>query len=82
MNKAIFLDRDGVICEDTDYVTSLDKLLIYDFAREAIDIFKSLGYKTIIISNQSGIARGMMTEETLKEINNEITNRIKIDKIF
>lgn len=37
LNKAVFLDRDGVLCEDTDYITSFEKLHIYPFAKKAVE---------------------------------------------
>ena len=61
--KAVFLDRDGVLCEDTDYVTSFEKLHIFGFAKEAIRLIHQKGYLAIVVTNQSGVARGLMTEE-------------------
>ena len=37
LKKAVFLDRDGVLCEDTDYITSFEKLHIYPFAKKAVE---------------------------------------------
>lgn len=82
MNKAIFLDRDGVICEDTDYITSFDKLHIFEFSKEAISLMHKKGYKVIVISNQSAIARGMMKESKLIQINDYIKERTGVDKIY
>ncbi len=81
-NKAIFLDRDGVIIEDTHYIKSLDEVKIYDFSKEAIDIFKKLGYIIIVISNQSAIARKMTTIEEVEKINKYLKDTLKFDDIF
>jgi len=58
-NKAIFLDRDGVINKDLGYVWESEKIVfmpgVFDFCRRA----KELGYLLIIVTNQSGIARGL-----------------------
>lgn len=82
MNKAVFLDRDGVICEDTNYITSLKELNIFDYAKKAVETMHEKGYKVIIITNQSAIARGMMKESDLQKINEFIVENIKVDKIY
>jgi len=82
MNKAIFLDRDGVICEDTNYITSFDKLHIFKFSKDAIDLLHQKGYKVIVISNQSAVARGMMKESDLVQINDFIKEQTGVDKIY
>ena len=63
MNKAIFLDRDGTINIDKGYVYKLDDFEFLPGAREALRIFQDLGFLLIIVTNQSGIARGYYTEE-------------------
>ena len=68
--KAIFLDRDGVIIEDTHYIKTLEEVKIYSFSNKAIKILKELGYLTIVISNQSAIAREMTTIYEVEKINN------------
>lgn len=82
MNKAIFLDRDGVICEDTDYVTNFNKLHIFGFSKDAVELMHQKGYKVIVISNQSAVAREMMKESDLIYINNYIKEETGIDKIY
>ena len=80
--KAVFLDRDGVLCEDTDYVTSFEKLHIFPFAREAIDLIHEKGYLAIVVTNQSAVARGMMSENKLRELNCYLQKRIGVDAIY
>lgn len=58
MDKAIFLDRDGTINVDVDYLHEPDKLVFIDGTVEALALLKRRGYKLIVISNQSGIGRG------------------------
>lgn len=68
MKKCIFLDRDGVINKDyVDYVYSADKLEILPNVKEAMTAFKEAGYLLIIITNQSGIAKGLYTREQMHE---------------
>ena len=68
LKKAVFLDWDGVLCEDTDYITSFEKLHIYPFAKAVEQIHKK-GYLAIVVTNQSGVARGYLTEEMLQKLN-------------
>ena len=68
MNKALFLDRDGTINVDTGYVHKASDFHfidgIVDFCHQA----QEKGYKIIVITNQSGIARGYFTEEDYQKI--------------
>ena len=77
MNRAIFLDRDGVIVKDNGYVHKIEDLYIIDGAVEAIKNLNSAGFLVIVISNQAGIARGYFREEDAEKFNNEIIKRLK-----
>jgi D-glycero-D-manno-heptose 1,7-bisphosphate phosphatase len=72
MERAVFLDRDGTIIEDPGYLDSCDKVKFLPGVSEAIARLNESGFKVIVITNQSGVARGYFTEETLKEINEHI----------
>jgi len=64
MQKAVFLDRDGVLNEDNpDYVWQVEKFHILPRVPEAIKRLKEAGYLLIVITNQSGIAKGLYTEK-------------------
>jgi D,D-heptose 1,7-bisphosphate phosphatase len=67
-NAALFIDRDGTINEDIGYVSTPEDLIIYPWAAEAIRLVNESGMKVIVITNQSGVARGLYTEETLHSI--------------
>ncbi len=71
-NAAVFLDRDGTINEEVGYLDSLDKLKIIPCAYEAIRLINESGMKTVVISNQAGVARGLLTEEFVKKTNNHL----------
>ena len=58
MNKAIFLDRDGVINKDLGYVHKISEFIWLPDVKQGIKKLKKNGYLVIIISNQSGIGRG------------------------
>lgn len=62
-NKAFFLDRDGTVIEDGGYLCHFSQAVIYPFSVEAIQRMNKAGYRVILVSNQSAIARGMCSEE-------------------
>ena len=64
--KALFLDRDGVINIEKNYLFKIEDFEFIDDVFEVCSYFQSLGYIIIIITNQSGIARGKYTNEELK----------------
>src|SRR5689334_7127797 len=79
-NKALFLDRDGTIVKEIPsgnpekpdslgYLTEPSQVEIIEGSADAISLARQLGFKIIIITNQSAIARGWLTEEKLEEIN-------------
>lgn len=72
MTKALFLDRDGTINVDAGYVHEPDKFIfitgIFDFCR----IAQASGYLIIVITNQSGIERGLFTEDEYAKINSHM----------
>lgn len=63
MQKAVFLDRDGTINIEKNYLYRIEDFEYMDGAVEALHILEELGYLLIVITNQSGIARGYYTEE-------------------
>ena len=77
MNKAIFLDRDGTINVEKDYIYKCEDLVFEEGSVEALKTFKNLGYILIVVSNQSGIARGYFTEEDLNIFNNNMNEILK-----
>ena len=81
MNKAIFLDRDGTINVEKDYIYKCEDLVFEEGSVEALKTFKNLGYILIVVSNQSGIARGYFTEEDLKAFNNNMNEKLKEESV-
>jgi len=74
--SAIFIDRDGTINKDIGYVSGPEELIIYPWAAEAIRLINESGLKAIVITNQSGVARGLYTEETLSAIHDRMTSEL------
>ena len=86
--KAIFLDRDGVLNKNKDdYVKNISELEIFPYISEPIKKLQSAGFKIIVITNQSAINRGLMTEKHLNEIHQKIQSFLiphnaKIDSFY
>ena len=71
-DKAVFLDRDGTLIEEVGYINDPDQVRLLDGVGEALIELKAMGYKLIVVSNQSGVARGIVTEKTLGEIHDRL----------
>ena len=67
-NKAVFLDRDGTIAKDIHYCRSPEDFELLPAVPEAIGLLNANNFRVVVITNQSGIARGYFTEETLERI--------------
>ena len=85
--KAAFLDRDGVINEDTGYLNNIKDFKWIEGAIEALKILKENNFLIIIISNQSGVSRGYFSEQDVhslhKWINLQLSeHNVKIDDFF
>ena len=65
----IFLDRDGTINVDPGYISDVKNFKFYDYAFDALQILSKISKKFIIITNQSGVARGIIKESNLIDIN-------------
>jgi D-glycero-D-manno-heptose 1,7-bisphosphate phosphatase len=72
MNKAFFIDRDGVIVVETDYLGHPDDVEIIPGVAEALKAIKAAGFLAIIVSNQSGVARGYYSESDVELVNHRI----------
>jgi D,D-heptose 1,7-bisphosphate phosphatase len=85
--KAIFLDRDGVINEEKSYIREPQDFIVFDFTPNAIKLINDADYKAIVITNQSAIARQMCTLEELSIIHQKLENSLakhkaKVDAIY
>ena len=71
-DKAIFLDRDDTLIEDPGYINDPEQVKLLDGVPEALIQLKALGYKVIIVTNQSAVAHGIVTEKVLGEIHERL----------
>ena len=79
MTIAAFLDRDGVINVDHGYVSSWDHFEFISGVPEALRSLSEVGYKLVVVSNQSGIGRGFYTEADLTRLNEQINDYLKTE---
>ena len=70
--KCVFIDRDDTLIEDISYLAKPDGVRILDRAIEGIKLIKEHGFLLVIITNQSGIARGYFTEKDLAAIHKKM----------
>lgn len=79
MNKAVFLDRDGVINKETgQYTTCVEDFIINEGIGESIKILKDSGFLVIIISNQGGIAKSLYSHEDVLEMHLKLCEHLYI----
>jgi len=82
MNKAVFLDRDGTINKEVNYLYKTDEFEFIEGAIDAIKIFRESGYKVIVVTNQAGIARGYYKEKDVQVLHNYLDKLLKENNTF
>ena len=71
-NKAVLLDRDDTLIEDPGYINHPSQVKLLDGVAESLVELRAMGYKLVVVTNQSGIARGIVTEQVLGEIHDRL----------
>lgn len=77
MKPTVFLDRDGTINEDVGYLNALDRLVFIPGALDAIRLLARANYQIAIVTNQAGVAHGMIEESVLEALHARIDERIR-----
>src|SRR5947209_18361686 len=80
-SRAVFLDRDGTIMHDPDYCSDPKQVHVFGNVPHALRRLKSKGYKLIIITNQSGIGRELITMEQYRAVEAEVLRELGPDLI-
>lgn len=85
--RAVFLDRDGTICEEMGYVNHVDRLQIFPYAAAAIRHLNEAEIPVIVVTNQSGVARGIFPESLVHEVHNKMVAELasggaRVDAIY
>jgi len=87
MNRAVFLDRDGTIIAEKNYLKNPEQVVILPGAPEALKSLQDAGFKLFIITNQSGIGRGYYTVGDMHRVNDRLLEElgrqgVRIEKIY
>jgi len=76
LERAVFIDRDGTIAQDVPYCSRVEDFEILPTVPQGIRLLNEQGFKVVVITNQSGIARGYFTEETLSLIHQKMKDEL------
>lgn len=76
MKPAVFLDRDGTLIEDVGYLDSLDQMTVFPWTVDVIRALNRAGLAVVVVTNQSGIARGLFTEAFVEETHRHLSARL------
>jgi D-glycero-D-manno-heptose 1,7-bisphosphate phosphatase len=79
-NPAIFLDRDGTIIEDNGYIDNTSNVEFFAYTFESLELLQKK-FNLFIITNQSGVSKGLISETAVQNINNYITETLKANEI-
>jgi D-glycero-D-manno-heptose 1,7-bisphosphate phosphatase len=76
---AVFLDRDGTLIRDVKYLCAVEQIEILPGAAAALLLLRAHGFKLVVVTNQSGVARGRLSELDLQAIHAELMKRLGRD---
>ena len=73
----MFLDRDGTLIEESGYLDRLERLIFFPFSVDAVRVLNRAGFAVVVITNQAGIARGIVEEAFVGEAHQHIAKRLE-----
>lgn len=76
MKPAVFLDRDGTVCEEMGYLNDESRMRVFPFSGRAIRRLNEAGYEVIIVTNQGGVARGYFPESFLGKVHRKLRREL------
>ncbi len=87
MNRAVFLDRDGTLIEERNYLCRPEEVAVFPGAPAALKRLQDRGYKLFIVSNQSGVGRGYFTLADVEKVNQRLLDEfaaagVRFEKIY
>jgi len=78
MRPGVFLDRDGTICEDAGYLNDVELFRMFPFAAAAIRKLNEARLPVIVVTNQSGVGRGIFPESLVHNVHDEMTRQLAV----
>jgi D-glycero-D-manno-heptose 1,7-bisphosphate phosphatase len=82
LHAAVFMDRDGTICEEVGYLDSIERFRLIPRSGPAIRLFNDQGFKAVVVTNQSGVGRGYFSEVRLQELHAELSRQLREEGAF
>ena len=87
INKAVFLDRDGTLIQDCDYLSRPEDVVIFPGVGPALHQLQKAGFLLFIVTNQSGVGRGYFTLDDVERVNRHLLNElahenVRFEKIY
>lgn len=82
MNRAVFLDRDGTLIEDKNYLHCPEEVVIYPGVGPALKRLQDAGFKLFIVTNQSGVGRGYFTLEDVQRVHEHLCRELAKDGVL
>ena len=76
---AVFLDRDGTLIEEVGYLDRVDRVALYPWSIDAVRVLNRAGLRVVMVSNQSGVARGFFSEAVVEEVHRHIADLLEAD---
>lgn len=75
--RAVFIDRDGTLIEEAGYLSSLERLVFFPYTVDAVRLLNRAGFTAVVITNQAGIARGIVKEDFVSAAHRHISERLE-----
>jgi len=76
MRRAVFLDRDGTLIEESGYLDRLERMVFFPYTVDAVRTLNRAGFAVVVVTNQAGIARGIVREAFVGEAHRAISERL------
>jgi D-glycero-D-manno-heptose 1,7-bisphosphate phosphatase len=85
--RAVFLDRDGTLIEESGYLDRLERLAFFPYTVDAVRLLNRAGFAVVVLTNQSGVARGIVREAFVAEAHRHIEDRLaaggaRVDRFY
>lgn len=80
--RAVFLDRDGVLTVEKGYLRKAEDMEIFTYAKQCVERMQTAGFKVVVVTNQSGIARGYFPESEVIRMNEELIRQTGVDAVY
>jgi histidinol-phosphate phosphatase family protein len=74
---AVFLDRDGTLIEEVGYLDRLERVELYPWSTDAVRALNRVGVRLVMVTNQSGVARGFFTEAVVQTVHDHIARLLE-----